>query len=392
MNMIKKHLAFLAIASLLFSSCEDDSLRGENADYVAPKLELSSVEVVLGSNAGSEGTVTVTTDQDKIDAYADYSCRNWLSVSLSGATLTVTALSANPDIVPREGNIHIIVGEKGVTAEADVSVVQEMTDTPTLSLSSSELAIGNAAGSSARVEVITNQSPLGVSVETDAQAWLSAVIEGNEVVVTATAANSGGVERSAVLTVSAGSLVEILTVTQAPADDPLPGPLAATIFPTDDSYTQTAKNTTPKGSEPTLRIRYSSAGDWRFDGYFKFDISALASTDINKAFLFLTTSSEISGDIKLSFYNSTTEWQESTLVSANRPTLDADPCCTLNLGTATTVIKADVTSVLNQAKEQGKGVVSIVARVPNTESNTINIYVHSKEAEDVAVRPHIDIY
>ena len=392
MNMIKKQLAFLAIASLLFSSCEDNSLRGENADYVAPELELSSAEVVLGPGAVSEGTVTVTTDQDKIDAYADYSCRNWLSVSISGNSVTVTALSANPDIVAREGNVHIIVGEKGVTAEADVSVVQEMTDTPTLSLSASEVSIGNAVGSTASVDVVTNQSPLAATVETAARGWLSAEIEGNSVVVTAIGANTDSLERTATVSVSAGSLVETLTVTQAPADDPLPGPLAATIFPTDDSYTQTAKNTTPKGSEPTLRIRYSSAGDWRFDGYFKFDISVLASTNINKAFLFLTISSEISGDIKLSFYNSTTEWQESTLVSTNRPTLDADPCCTVNLGTATTVIKADVTGLLNQAKEQGKGVVSIVARVPNTESNTINIYVHSKEAEDVAVRPHIDIY
>ena len=210
--------------------------------------------------------------------------------------------------------------------------------------------------------------------------------------MTATAANTDSLERSAVVTVSAGSLVETFTVTQAPADDPLPGPLVANLSPTDDSYTQTAKNTTPKGSDPTLRIRYSSSGDWRFDGYFKFDISTLSATTINKAFLFLTTSAEISGDIKLSFYNSATEWQESTLVSSNRPTLDADPFCTVSLGTSTTVIKADVTSVLNQAREQGKSVVSIVARVPSTESNTINIYVHSKEAEDESVRPYIAIY
>ena len=71
MNMIKKHLAFLAIAALLFSSCEDDSLRGENSDFVAPELELSTAEVTLGSGAGSTGTLTVNTDQDKIDAYAD---------------------------------------------------------------------------------------------------------------------------------------------------------------------------------------------------------------------------------------------------------------------------------------------------------------------------------
>ena len=390
--MIKKHLAFLAIAALLFSSCEDDSLRGENSDFVAPELELSTAEVTLGSGAGSTGTLTVNTDQDKIDAYADYSCRNWLSVSLSGNSVTVTALSANPDIVAREGNVHIIVGEKGVTAEADVVVVQEMTDTPTLSLSASEVSIGNAAGSTATVNVITNQSPLSASVEAAAQAWLSAAAEGGSIVVTATAANTDSLERSAVVTVSAGSLVETFTVTQAPADDPLPGPLVANLSPTDDSYTQTAKNTTPKGSDPTLRIRYSSSGDWRFDGYFKFDISTLSATTINKAFLFLTTSAEISGDIKLSFYNSATEWQESTLVSSNRPTLDADPFCTVSLGTSTTVIKADVTSVLNQAREQGKSVVSIVARVPSTESNAINIYVHSKEAEDESVRPYIAIY
>lgn len=380
------------MAALLLSSCEDDSLRGENAEYVAPELELSTAEVILGSGAGSSGTVTVNTDQDKIDAYADYSCRNWLSVSISGNSVTVTALSANPDIVAREGNVHIIVGEKGVTAEADVVVVQEMTDTPTLSLSASEVSIGNAVGSTASVDVVTNQSPLAATVETAARGWLSAEIEGTSVVVTAIGANTDSLERTATVSVSAGSLVETLTVTQAPADDPLPGPLVANLSPTDDSYTQTAKNTTPKGSEATIRIRYSSSGDWRFDGYFKFDISTLASTEIQKAFLFLTTSAEISGDIKLCFYNSSTEWQETTLVSANRPSLDANPFCTLNLGTSTTVIKADVTSSLNQAKAEGKSVVSIVARVPNTESNAINIYVHSKEAEDESLRPYIAIY
>ena len=115
----------------------------------------------------------------------NYSCRNWLSVSISGNSVTVTALSANPDIVAREGNVHIIVGEKGVTAEADVSVVQEMTDTPTLSLSASEVSIGNAVGSTASVDVVTNQSPLAATVETAARGWLSAEIEGNSVVVTA---------------------------------------------------------------------------------------------------------------------------------------------------------------------------------------------------------------
>jgi len=389
--MIKKHLAFLAIAALLLSSCEDDSLRGENSDFVAPELELSTAEVTLGSGAGSTGTLTVNTDQDKIDAYADYSCRNWLSVSLSGNSVTVTALSANPDIVAREGNVHIIVGEKGVTAEADVVVVQEMTDTPTLSLSASEVSIGNAAGSTATVNVITNQSPLSASVEAAAQTWLSAAAEGGSIVVTATAANTDSLERSAVVTVSAGSLVETFTVTQAPADDPLPGPLVATLSPTDDSCTPVAKNTTPKGADQTLRIRFSSSGDWRFDGYLMFDISTLGSLSVNKAFLFLTTSAEIGVDLKLSFYTSTTEWKESTLVSSNRPTLATDPFCTLDLVADVSIIKVDVTATLNAALNNGDSKLSLVARVP-TGQPTNNIYVHSKEANDESVRPYIAIY
>ena len=164
------------------------------------------------------------------------------------------------------------------------------------------------------------------------------------------------------------------------------------ILPTDDTYSQVVKNTEPKGDQTTLRVRYSTMGDWRFDAFLKFDISGLKANRITKASICLTPSSALTGTpITIQFFKTGTDWTEDGLVSENRPQIEDSWFDAQTVSTSGDVVCADVTSVIKQAIENGETRLSICVRVPSSSGSTENIYFNSKEAESESVRPCLSV-
>ena len=187
-------------------------------------------------------------------------------------------------------------------------------------------------------------------------------------------------------------VVRTFVVKQDASGGNAPGKLSAKIGPSDDTYSAVAKNTAPKGEMTTLRMRYSTYGDWRFDSYLKFDISGIDTVGLNSAKVFLALSAAISGNIKVNFYTTEGEWSESTLVSANKPTFASAPFDVPVATPETSWMEVNVSTVLRQAIEAGKTSLSIAGRVPDSEDSAINLYVYSKEAENEELRPYLAIY
>ncbi len=158
------------------------------------------------------------------------------------------------------------------------------------------------------------------------------------------------------------------------------------ISPTDDTHTPTSKNTTPSGSEPKMRIRYSSAGEWRFDAYMKFNITGLNPANVKSAKLKLSSAGLIQGDpIVLSFYKTTTNWTEGTLISTNRPALDANAFDQIVFTGVDLWTEVEMTSLLKNELIAGNESLSIAIRAGT--GNTENVYFNSKENENESLRP-----
>ena len=209
--MKKLLLSALALAALFLTACEEDALQNTVIDYTAPELEVSDESVDVASAPGATAVITVTTDQTVINADVDFSCRSWLSVSVSGTTVTVTAKEANPNAEARTGQIHVVVGEKGVTAEKWISVVQAKN---ALSLAKADVELGQASGSTTSIAINTELSGLTATVSSGAAAWLSAAIDGKNLVITTLSDNTAEEIRDAVVTVQSGSNTATVNVVQ----------------------------------------------------------------------------------------------------------------------------------------------------------------------------------
>lgn len=170
------------------------------------------------------------------------------------------------------------------------------------------------------------------------------------------------------------------------------GPVVANkIYPTDDTYSAVVKNTKPRGSEETLRVRYSTMGDWRFDAFLKFDISGLKPNRITGAYIYLSPSAALSGDpITVHFFRTESEWTESELVSDSRPVIDDNYFDAQTVSSTGEAIYADATTVIKEALSKGEKTFSVCVRVPSGGS-TENIYFNSKESEFEAARPFLSI-
>lgn len=164
------------------------------------------------------------------------------------------------------------------------------------------------------------------------------------------------------------------------------------IFPTDDTYSQVAKNTEPKGDEKTLRVRYSTMGDWRFDGFMKFDISDLKPGRITKASIYLTPSAALTGTpITIQFFKTNPDWSEDGLVSESRPLIEDSYFDAQTVSVEGNTVIADATNIIRQTLMNGEKEFSICIRVPSSAGSTENIYFNSKEAEQEAVRPFLSV-
>ena len=215
---MKKHLlSLLAAAALLFTACEtDDTVNNTGDDYVAPQLELSATSVSVEAEAGDVKTVTVTTDQEAVSAVADYAYKTWLNAKVENKVISIIVTADNPDAKERTGYVSVTVGEKGVTAEARITVTQKPNNKPLLEFESAEdVYLGRKADETASVGIQTNQSGLSAAVNADAQSWLKAEITGGKLVVTTLSDNTGTETRNASVTVSAGGLSISLNVIQA---------------------------------------------------------------------------------------------------------------------------------------------------------------------------------
>ena len=215
--MKKLLLSALALAALFLTACEEDALQNTVIDYTAPELEVSDESVDVGATSGSTGSFTFTTDQTTVVVEADYSCKSWIDISVSGGTVTITAKADNPTINPRNGKVHVLVGEKGITAEAWVNVVQAGNPNfPKLELSpASDINFaGDSSDASENISIDTNQGAASASVNAEAAGWLSAVVNGTTLTISVLSQNTGDSKRDGVVTVTAGTLNATIKVSQ----------------------------------------------------------------------------------------------------------------------------------------------------------------------------------
>ena len=162
------------------------------------------------------------------------------------------------------------------------------------------------------------------------------------------------------------------------------------ILPVDDTYTKYVLNTDPKGAEEVIKSRYSQYGDWRFLGYFKFDLSEVNPVRMTKVTVNLALSAAVDMDMKVNLYKTSTEWNEEELVSASKPQLASSYFAQVIVKPSTSWIEVDVTDVVKDCIANGERYFSLCTNIPGSESTTY-VNVHSKEAANESVRPFMSV-
>jgi len=158
------------------------------------------------------------------------------------------------------------------------------------------------------------------------------------------------------------------------------------LNPTDDTYTAVVGNSTPRGSETTLRNRYSTSGDWRFDVYMKFDISSLPADLVEGATIRVYTETATAGnEISFAIYETNPDWDEASLVSGNRPANGALIDEMVYTGEAGWY-EWDVSEQLLTLLEAEQTEISIISRALSG-GGTDNIYFSSKESPNAEWHP-----
>lgn len=162
------------------------------------------------------------------------------------------------------------------------------------------------------------------------------------------------------------------------------------ILPVDDTYTKYVLNTEPKGAEAVIKSRYSQYGDWRFVGYYKFDLSEVNPVRLTKVTVNLALSAAVDQNVKVNIHKTTTDWKEETLVSASKPTMESAYFAQTVVTPSTAWIEVDVTDIVKGCLSAGERYFSMVTNVPSSESTTY-VNVHSKETTNEAMRPFMSV-
>ena len=162
------------------------------------------------------------------------------------------------------------------------------------------------------------------------------------------------------------------------------------ILPIDDSYTKYVKGTTPNGEKDGINLRWSTYGDWRFVGYFKFDLSEVNPVRMNKVTVNLALSAAVEHDIKVNFHKTAVDWEEETMVSASKPTMESQYFTQLTVTPSTSWIEVDVTDIVRECIANGEECFSMAANIPNTEDD-IYVRLYTKEAANETVRPFMSV-
>ena len=168
------------------------------------------------------------------------------------------------------------------------------------------------------------------------------------------------------------------------------------ILPTDDSYTTIVKGGNSnadkvQGAKPTMNVRYNKLGDWRYSGYFKFDLSEVNPVCMTKITVNMALSAAVSEDMKVNFYKTTNEWDEETLMCNNEPTMESTYFDQKVVKTSTDWIEADVTQVVMDCIEKGETTFSMAVAIPSSENPDVYVRLHTKEAENESLRPFMSV-
>ncbi len=212
--MKKNHfLIVVTVLSLIFLGCGK-----ENAIEEAT-LSFSLEQVELESTENSVVTVEISSNQTVFDIMVDVAARSWCSATINGKIITIKTISDNPDPTTRTATITVIAGKGSNIATKSFQVTQLSGDvSATLSLTEESVTLASATNSTVVVEAITNQSSLQATVVVPADEWCSVSVTENVLLITALTENSAEEERTAVITVVAGSstntITKELTVTQ----------------------------------------------------------------------------------------------------------------------------------------------------------------------------------
>lgn len=186
--------------------CQDAG-SGEYSITLAP----SSIEFAA---MGEEltGTVSVVTAGTGVSATVPVACAGWLSAEMTGDELSVTV---TPNGATARSGLVKVSNREG--ASASLEVHQMGTADMYVSVEPSVLEFGTAGGSGSG-RVVTNGTGLEIEVATDAEGWLSAILEGDELRVSV-APMAGSGRRTGVVSVSVDEGAHgTLTVIQSGAE------------------------------------------------------------------------------------------------------------------------------------------------------------------------------
>ncbi len=209
---IKLHLLVgLLVLTAIVISCDKNGDEPE----VEPTLSVAPVALSFTAQAVESHEVVVTTNQSSWDAA---SSQSWCSVTKSNDRFTVTAVPNTSATSPASAVITVTAGtaksvtinvtQAGVGAQLSVNI-----DT------SAPFTFTSTGGTSEAKTVTTNQSSWNVVSN---QTWCTVAKNGNTFTITASA-NTGSAERTAIVTVLAGSaphiIIEVKQAGVTSADD-----------------------------------------------------------------------------------------------------------------------------------------------------------------------------
>ena len=161
------------------------------------------------------------------------------------------------------------------------------------------------------------------------------------------------------------------------------------ILPVDDTYTPVSLNKDPKGAKTEIKSSFNRYGEWKYYGYFKFDLSEVNPVRMNRVTVNLAMAAAVDSDVKLNIYKVTSEWDEETLVSDNRPTMESSYFAETVVTPTTSWIEIDVTDVVGKCLADGDRYFSMAVLLQSSESKSIS--VHSKETSREDMRPFMSV-
>lgn len=198
-------IACALVAMLAVSCTEKDPKGGEEQKQIEQTtLEVAPAVIRIAGEEGSVATAVITSNSDELSAEVKDAAKAWLSVSVAGTTLTVTAKTTNTDIEDRNGVVIVYAGEGVATVNTEIVVCQEPgapAAAPEVSVDKNAVGLGSDEGSVAQVIVTTNVTEIAASCP-EADTWLKVEVLNNTVTIRALSDNTGGAERASTVTIT----------------------------------------------------------------------------------------------------------------------------------------------------------------------------------------------